>query len=184
MATYTTVTDIETGHKKPVTTSLLRRLRDNPIAMFEGASGAPRLDVDALENPTLGDVVRYSDASTYSSGTGFTYTAAWKYLFVQTGEVRLTFTQAPASGSNSETQVVLNGSVLTTYSTSTTAARSIDLTIAKGDVLELRHRANNASNAASLTLIRLKTAGENLWPFSPYAAKDGQGGHNSTWVFG
>lgn len=184
MATYTTVTDIETGHKKPVTTSLLRRLRDNPIAMFEGASGAPRLDVDALENPTLGDVVRYSDASTYSSGSGVTYVPAWKYLFVQTGEVRLTFTQTPAGGSTSDLQLVLNGSVLTTYSTSTTAARSIDLTIAKGDTLLIQHRANHGANSASLSLIRLKTAGENLWPFSPYTAKDGQGGLNSTWVFG
>jgi len=151
--------------------------------MFEGASGAPRMDLDALENPALGDVVRYSDASTYSI-TGSTYAAAWRYLFVQTGEVRLTFTQTPASPAISDTQVVLNGSVLTTYSTSTTAARSIDLTIAKGDVLELRHRANHATNAATLTLIRLKTAGENLWPFSPYAAKDGQGGFNSAWTFG
>lgn len=184
MTSYLTITDSEVDPDAPLTSGLGYRWRDNPIASFEGAPGAPRLAIDALENPTLGDVVRYSDASTYSSGTGFTYVPTWKYLFVQTGEVRLTFTQTPAGGSTSDLQLVLNGSVLTTYSTSTTAARSIDLTIAKGDTLLIQHRANNASNAASLSLIRLKTAGENLWPFSPYTAKDGQGGLNSTWTLG
>lgn len=44
MTTYTTITDTETGHKKPLTVSLMRRLRDNPIAISEGAAGAPRVD--------------------------------------------------------------------------------------------------------------------------------------------
>lgn len=49
MTTYTAVTDTETGHLKPVTTSLLRRLRDNPIAVAEGATGAPRIMPAALD---------------------------------------------------------------------------------------------------------------------------------------
>lgn len=49
MTTYTAVTDTETGHLKPLTTSLLRRLRDNPIAVAEGATGAPRIMPAALD---------------------------------------------------------------------------------------------------------------------------------------
>lgn len=39
----------------PITVSIGVRLRDNPVAMFEGAPGAPRL-ADAALNPTLGAV--------------------------------------------------------------------------------------------------------------------------------
>lgn len=49
MTTYTSVTDTETGHLKPVTTSLLRRLRDNPIAIAEGDGAAPRIMPAALD---------------------------------------------------------------------------------------------------------------------------------------
>ena len=43
MTTYTTVTDTETGFEKPVTISLVRRLRDNPLAIQEGDATAPNL---------------------------------------------------------------------------------------------------------------------------------------------
>lgn len=72
MTTYTAITDTETGHKKPVTVSLLRRLRDNPIAVAEGATGAPRvmpLGIDPLPLiitlPTSGTTVTYTGLSSY-----------------------------------------------------------------------------------------------------------------------
>ena len=43
MATYTAITDTETGFEKPVTISLMRRLRDNPIAVQEGDATAPTI---------------------------------------------------------------------------------------------------------------------------------------------
>lgn len=53
MATYTAITDAETGHKSPLTISLARRLRDNPLAISEGAAGAPRLLPRAFGDPYL-----------------------------------------------------------------------------------------------------------------------------------
>jgi hypothetical protein len=43
MADYVTITDTEIEPEKPVTTSLWSRVRDNAIAIAEGALGAPRV---------------------------------------------------------------------------------------------------------------------------------------------
>lgn len=43
MASYITITDAETDPGAPATSELAKKWRDNPIAMFEGATGAPKL---------------------------------------------------------------------------------------------------------------------------------------------
>lgn len=43
MATYTTLSDTTLAQDKPGTQSVFRALRDNPIAISEAASGAPRI---------------------------------------------------------------------------------------------------------------------------------------------
>lgn len=55
MADYIAQPDTAVDPDAPVTSDLMYALRDNPIAMFEGASGAPRLADSAL-NPTLAAV--------------------------------------------------------------------------------------------------------------------------------
>ena len=51
MTTYNaaTVTDAIIAYKKAVTLQILRQLRDNPLAMFEGSAGAPRLQLAAID---------------------------------------------------------------------------------------------------------------------------------------
>lgn len=46
--TYTAISDVTAAVDKPVTQSLVRALRDNPIAITEGASGAPNIVPAAL----------------------------------------------------------------------------------------------------------------------------------------
>lgn len=43
MAAYTTIADSEIDPESPFTTTLATKYRDNPIAITEGASGAPRI---------------------------------------------------------------------------------------------------------------------------------------------
>lgn len=43
MTTYTAITNTETGFEKPLTISLVRRLRDNALAIQEGDATAPNL---------------------------------------------------------------------------------------------------------------------------------------------
>lgn len=52
MADWTTITETATDPDAPVTSSLLKALRDNPIAIAEGASGAPKIVRSALKTAT------------------------------------------------------------------------------------------------------------------------------------
>lgn len=49
MTTYTTITNSEIDQDSPITQPLLTSLRDNPIAIAEGSSGAPRIQGKALQ---------------------------------------------------------------------------------------------------------------------------------------
>lgn len=49
MPDYTELTDAALAANKPVTQSTMRALRDNPLAVIEGASGAPRVSMKALD---------------------------------------------------------------------------------------------------------------------------------------
>lgn len=48
MATWTNISNEDIKHKKPITVAAGRALRDNPIAISEGAAGAPRVADAAL----------------------------------------------------------------------------------------------------------------------------------------
>lgn len=56
MTTYTDVTDTETGFEKPVTISIIRRLRDNPLAIQEGDATAPNVMLGVAAKSALGGV--------------------------------------------------------------------------------------------------------------------------------
>jgi len=49
MTTYTAITAGEIDTDSPITTGLMTKIRDNPIAITEGASGAPKIQTAALE---------------------------------------------------------------------------------------------------------------------------------------
>lgn len=49
MTAYTAIGDGELIVDRPITESLLTRLRDNPIAISEGSAGAPKVQSDGLE---------------------------------------------------------------------------------------------------------------------------------------
>lgn len=48
MTTYTAIPNGDIDQDSPVNQTLMTLLRDNPIGMFEGATGAPRLEDAAL----------------------------------------------------------------------------------------------------------------------------------------
>ena len=55
MADYRTIADAEVDPDAPLTSSLGYAWRDNPIAIAEGATGAPRITQAAIMNPTAGN---------------------------------------------------------------------------------------------------------------------------------
>ena len=54
MATYTAIAASQKDTNSPVDTTLIDRLDQNPHAMFEGASGSPRLQNAAVNTNTVG----------------------------------------------------------------------------------------------------------------------------------
>jgi len=54
MTTYTTIPNSDIDQDSPVTQPLMTALRDNPIAITEGSSGAPRIANAAFNNSVLG----------------------------------------------------------------------------------------------------------------------------------
>lgn len=65
MTTYTTITNAEIDQDSPVTQPLLTSLRDNPIAIAEGSTGAPRISGKAL------NTLYFRTSAGYSSNFSF-----------------------------------------------------------------------------------------------------------------
>ena len=84
MTTYngTALSDSVIAYQKGITLQQGRALRDNPIAMFEGASGAPRLQFSALDAgfSTAGGVGSYVFAKG-AADAAFGATVAGSTLF-------------------------------------------------------------------------------------------------------
>lgn len=48
MTSYITITDAEVQPEAPITSELMTKLRDNPVAISEGAAGAPKIEQAAM----------------------------------------------------------------------------------------------------------------------------------------
>lgn len=79
MTTYTDVTDTETGFEKPVTISIIRRLRDNPLAIQEGDATAPNVMLGVAAKSALGGVGTHAFCIRKVTGAGAAVTAGTSY---------------------------------------------------------------------------------------------------------
>lgn len=68
MADWTTITDSQVDPKAPVTSELMTALRDNPIAMAQGATNAPRI-AEKIQS-ALGQNEAWATIGNLSSGGG------------------------------------------------------------------------------------------------------------------
>ena len=53
MTDYTTITDTQVDPEAPITSELMTALRDNPIAITEGSSGAPKVQTAGLQDSAV-----------------------------------------------------------------------------------------------------------------------------------
>lgn len=174
MADWTTIPDSSIEPGKPIRSIDGLALRDNPVAIAEGAVGAPRNQLASLENPNAGSVIRsrYDETSTTITNL---VVVAWG--FIQTGTFTVTL-EHRRSGANtnitSNAQIVRNrngvNTVLQTWSTtsSTFQARTIDVPTIPGDSVIVQHFATVVSDVIQIRNIRLQTNGEKWWPALTY----------------
>lgn len=171
MTVWTTISSglVAVGAKPFATT--IQALRDNPVAISEGASGAPRILLPAVEDLLAGTSVRTNQTGPFSvSGTAFTAATGWS--FIQSGTITISVRHFQSGGNNSEVRIqrVRGGTTttLTTLSTGTGspgATQTYDADVLAGDVILLQNRNTNAASSSTINIVELQVdAAVSLWP--------------------
>lgn len=166
MTTYTAIPNGDIDQDSPVTQPLMTLMRDNPIAISEGAAGAPRVLLKAIEELTAGNTTRAS-YDTEQDGTGSEFTA-YSFQFIQRGTVRgyAEVRETAASSVNLRFKRKRSGTT-TTLQTDTTGSNTYvsftyDFDVLPGDLLLITFDGTGA--AQNIRNCRFQTAGENIWP--------------------
>ena len=167
MTAYVTITDGEIDQDSAVTQPLLTAIRDNPIAITEGAVGAPRVLIGALERLNPGTVIR-SRSDAVSSTTSATDVNTFLFNIMQYGTIRLIFSQRSVFGSTSTAYIYrYRNGITTTIASWATAStsfidRSADFGVLPGDQVGIFHK--TSGTAVEVSTQRIQTNGESLWP--------------------
>jgi hypothetical protein len=175
MATWTTLPDASLEPGKPIRSIDGLALRDNPVAITEGATDAPRIVGKAAKRFADYPVLSVTAADTYSASIGSgdqplattttstTEVVAYRYTIDKyTGSLRFKTNQFGGviqyySGpeyATSTLRIFKNGTLITTYTRNGISGgitRTIDISIAPGDVIEWRHRTDNSLGGATIT---------------------------------
>lgn len=165
MADYTTITDAQVDPEAPITSELMSALRDNPIAIAEGAAGAIRVTLKAIEVLSAGDTIRLSKDTTIS-GTGSEITLISLPL-IQRGTIRgYVEISEPASVTTTAYFKRQRDGVTTTLSTVSTTLSAFtsftyDFSVLPGDRLYISFLGPGSSQQARNA--RFLTNGENIW---------------------
>ena len=153
---------------EPLTSEKALAFYQNPIAAFEGASGAPALQYAALGTVAAGAEVKLlSDSEKTKRSTSFS-----TIFFVglpHNGSVRLTLRQRAESGlSQCIVQVLKNGVLEQNWSTTSTSyiSRTLDISVSPADVILVQYRGTATGTGSDVFVdqIRLGTTGGSLWP--------------------
>lgn len=170
MATWVTPVDSQTDPDAPLTSDLAKRWDNNVVAAFEGASGAVRLSGEGVGSPRNAGlpVLTVTASSAYvASDASFDYTAGTFSTNSSTDVVAATYGNELYSGSvrffashsisdpaqTGTLKVFLNGVVQSTWITTatTSTARTIDLSVVVGDVVEWRHHCSSTNGVSKVS---------------------------------
>ena len=161
MADYEVILDAELEPGAPITSSIGFRFRDNPVAIAQGAAGAPRVSSGALE-PVEGSALQDHEASTtYVMGdatdtlanihSSSSYQTAARIYSDRNGSLRVRFKHSSTESFSGSVfaRVQRNGSTIQSWSQSASSSestRSTEVSVSVGDVIEVQHRTDNDNN--------------------------------------
>ena len=177
MADWTDIQNDTIEPDAPLLSATMFALRDNPKAIAEGAAGAPRVVNAAIAADSLdagktlaveaGDVVRFVGNSDTNYG-GISFKTVADARILNPGAIRVTLEHRRLNAGNSVVEVLVNGSVAVTWSTSSESyiSRSIDVSINRNARVRVRHRTDSGATGATSNImnIRFRTSGGSLWP--------------------
>ena len=168
MTDFVTRDDTNLGVGRILTSPTLYALYDNPIAIAEGAAGAPRILGEAIEVIENLPVVTVAAADTYTIDLGLTrvsgnltnstnsfVTAFTITINNYTGGMRFRASHSSSDGTTSTLEILKNGAVQQTFTTTSTSpvARSRDVVIAPGDIITWRHRMNTSGPTSTVSAV-------------------------------
>lgn len=158
MTDWTTIADTQLDPKSPVTSELMTAMRDNPIAIIEGATGAPRILGDAAATPdeyapftvTASDDFQVGVALS-TSGASNVYTTSTTFQDLNTfiaicvsGTIRFKGAHLVyyTGGYSSELRVLKNDVQVASWTTTsaTVVYREADISVAIGDEIKWQVR--------------------------------------------
>jgi hypothetical protein len=157
MADWTDIANSEIDGDSPITESLMSALRDNPEAITEGATGAPRIENLAMANNVVTAGNKYILRSDIEdSVTGTTLTTLKEFYTTQSGTCRIYFELKSSSSTAYGRVYVNNVAVGTQRSTTSTSYVSYteDFSISVGDSIEIKAYSNNALTNAYIKKFR------------------------------
>ena len=167
MATWTTIPDSSLEPGKPIRSIDALALRDNPVAIAEGETGAPQIWGRAAKRLATFPALTVSAADTYRTelGSNFetltTFTTstenpptvvAYRYTIAQfTGAMRFRASHVMGGGQTSRLSIYKNNVLVQAYTTTSAVPvqRTNDVSIVPGDVIEWRHSGTVAGSTTS-----------------------------------
>ena len=168
MADYIGITEAQSNPFAPLTSELVKQLRDNPIAIAEGAAGAPRIRTLAMQSPSVGDdhiIMRLQEGDQIRTDTSYPDTGLHNranagghlgFTTLVSGVVRCYVEHRRGSGPSGsvDVRVLKNGSQIQAWTTSSTSyqTRIVDVSVEVGDVVIFQQRSGldgslNVNNA-------------------------------------
>ena len=168
MTTYVTIPNSDIDQDSPVTQPLMTALRDNPIAITEGAASAPRIVGKAATKFADMPVLTVSAADTQNiiygvtSTLGTTATTSTSYVTARTitfdavakhtGTARFKASHRTTGsfGNTSSLRLLKNGSSVATWTTTSTSfvTRSVDVSFTSGDTFVWQHLTSSSSQTS------------------------------------
>lgn len=156
---------------KGITLQQGRALRDNPIAITEGATGAPRIVGAAMKRLVDMPVITVAAADTYdatplvstvtttlsTSSTSFQVAYAHT-VTVGTGSMRFTATHEGTGSATSTLEIDKNGTVIATDAATTSAVSTYDVSVVPGDVVTWKHRVSSGAGNSVVTAFTVKAS--------------------------
>lgn len=177
MADWTTIPDAAIAEGQPVRDVNLKAMRDNPIAITEGATGAPRIRPAAFRfacaagnTNTRFDHDLAIDTNDTSSANG---TRAYWFSTPNDGSARFMINHQRLGGSgSSRVNIMVNGTVEATIESSGGGVneQTADVSFAANARILIAHRGISGADGSRITRIRILTAGQRFWVF-PYGQR-------------
>ncbi|MBN8630251.1 MAG: hypothetical protein J0L76_05295 [Rhodobacterales bacterium] len=173
MTDYVPYTPDEYAPDAPGTALHFQRWFENWIAGFEGAAGAPRLLLAAIERLRPGTSIRVrNDAVASIPGAQVTFGTVFSVNVAQAGTVQIAWEHRRIANQTMETRVLRTRAgttvqIGTTQGTTSTSfvALTEDVDVQPGDIVLLQSRMNTSSSGGEIRNRRLQVdPATYLWP--------------------